>query len=469
MDGARGLSAVPIRRGAVRAASARPGDAGRRLNGDYRLRDRLLKMIGAAEKVIETDTRMPGCVSAHTGVPHAAARIRVNPMARPDVRGQNRGPGQVLKRTDTPAMTRSTLPNPPAARAAAVPDAPSMHALHDRRYSPTKLAVLVDVASALGVDAAVVLDGTGLDAAAVADPFTLTSSLQFVTAARNAIRAYDGTDLGVRVGSRLHASSYGMYGYALLCSTSLAHTFDSAVKYHQLANRVLAIRWVEHDGIASWLFPDPHEVALPDLDTALYRFLIDLQFAVHVTIIKDVMGAWCVPARAHFAQPRPPHAALLADVLECPIAFDQPRHALGYPSAWLARAPQLANPITAAQVSSQCARLLDELRSQADVTRRVYQELTRTPGQFPDIDAIADSLCITSRTLRRKLEAEGTSYSALLTSVRKALAIDYLSTTTLSIDDIASTLGFSDAVGFRHAFKRWTGTTPSDVRRKRGR
>ncbi|EPZ84742.1 DNA-binding helix-turn-helix protein [Burkholderia cenocepacia K56-2Valvano] len=75
---------------------------------------------------------------------------------------------------------------------------------------------------------------------------------------------------------------------------------------------------------------------------------------------------------------------------------------------------------------------------------------------------------MTSRTLRRKLEAEGTSYSELLTSVRKALAIDYLSTTTLSTEDIALTLGFSDAVGFRHAFKRWTGTTPSDVRRKRG-
>ena len=74
---------------------------------------------------------------------------------------------------------------------------------------------------------------------------------------------------------------------------------------------------------------------------------------------------------------------------------------------------------------------------------------------------------ITSRTLRRKLEAEGTSYSELLASVR-ALAIDYLSTTTLSTEDIASTLGFSDAVGFRHAFKRWTGMTPSDVRRKRG-
>ncbi|MBR8094324.1 AraC family transcriptional regulator [Burkholderia cenocepacia] len=368
-------------------------------------------------------------------------------------------------------MPRSALLKPTDARPgrpARLPDAASAHALREQRFTPAKLAVLVDVAAQAGLDPATVLAGTGLTLADVADPFALTSPLQFLTAARNAVGRYDGTDLGVRVGRRLHASSYGMYGYAMLCSESLAHAFDSAVRYHRLANGMLPIRWVKQGDTASWLFPDRHEVALPDLDEPLYRFLIDMQFALHVTIIKDVMGGWCVPARAQFAQPRPPHGALLADALECPIAFDQPHHVLSYPAAWLARAPQLANPITAAQVSSHCAQLLDELRSQSGITRRVYEELTRTPGQFPDIDAIAEILCMTSRTLRRKLEAEGTSYSELLTSVRKALAIDYLSTTTLSTEDIALTLGFSDAVGFRHAFKRWTGTTPSDVRRKRG-
>ncbi|AKM04707.1 MULTISPECIES: AraC family transcriptional regulator [Burkholderia cepacia complex] len=365
-------------------------------------------------------------------------------------------------------MPRSALLTPTAARAARLPDAAPAHALREQRFSPAKLAVLIDVAAQAGLDPATVLDGTGLTPADVADPFTLTSSQQFLTAARNAIGRYDGSDLGVRVGRLLHASSYGMYGYAMLCSESMAHAFDSAVKYHQLANRALEIHWVAQGDTASWLFPNQDEVLLPCLDPPLYRFLIDMQFALHVTIIKDVMGAWCVPARAQFTQPEPPHVALLSDALECPLAFGQPRNVLDYPAAWLARAPQLANPITAAQVSSHCARLLDELRTQSGVTRRVYQELTRTPGHFPDIDAIADILCITSRTLRRKLEAEGTSYSELLTSVRKALAIDYLSTTTLSTEDIALTLGFSDAVGFRHAFKRWTGTTPSDVRRKRG-
>lgn len=339
--------------------------------------------------------------------------------------------------------------------------------LREKRFSPSKLAVLIEVASQAGLDAGAVLAGTGLDVESIADPFTLTSPLQFLTAARNAVGQYGESDLGVRVGRQMHVSSYGMYGYALLCTGTMADMFDTAVKYFELVNGVFDLCWVEHEGVASWLFPQREEVLLPELDDQLYRFLIDLQITVHATVTKDVMGTWCVPAHAAFTQAEPPHAAALAEALECPLAFGQPRNTLSYPAAWLSRAPQLANPITAAQVSTECARLLETFRWQAGVSRRVYQELIRTPGQFPVIDQIAGNLCMTSRTLRRKLDAEGTSYSELLTSVRKALAIDYLTTTTLGTEDIALTLGFSDAVGFRHAFKRWTGKTPHEVRQNR--
>ncbi len=345
-----------------------------------------------------------------------------------------------------------------------LPDAAQSVALYERRFSPSKLAVLIEVAAALGLDTRAVLAGTGLTLDALANPFTLTSSQQFLTAARNAVRQYPRSDLGVRVGRMLHASSYGMYGYAMLCSESMGRGFDLAVKFHRLANGMLNIRWTEEGDTASWLFPAQEEVLLTELDARLYYFLIDMQFALHATIIKDVMGAWCVPARAQFTQAKPAHAALLSETLECPLAFGQTRNVLSYPAAWLTRAPQFAHPLTAAQVSSHCARLLEEHHSQSDITRRVYQELTRTPGQFPEIDTIAEGLCMTARTLRRKLESAGTSYTELLTNVRKALAIDYLGTTTLSTEDVAVALGFSDAVSFRHAFKRWTGKTPSEFR-----
>ncbi|QQX86598.1 AraC family transcriptional regulator [Cupriavidus necator] len=339
--------------------------------------------------------------------------------------------------------------------------------LQERRFTPAKLAALLAVTSEAGLDSRAVLAGTNLDLAAIADPFTLTSPHQFLTAVRNAIRLRGKPDLGVKVGSRLHASSYGMYGYALLCSEAMSRAFDVAVKYHRLANGMLDIRWIEQEGMASWLFPNHDAIPQPDVDEPMYHFLIDMQIAIHVTLIKDVMGPWCVPARAMFTQAEPAHAAALAEVLECPLAFDQPQTMLSYPAAWLSRAPQLANPITAAQMSAHCARMLEAFRLEAGITRRVFQELTRMPGRFPEIEKIAENLGMTSRTLRRKLEAEGTSYSELLTNVRKALAVDYLTTTSLSTEDIGLALGFSDAVGFRHAFKRWTGQTPNAVRRKR--
>jgi AraC-like DNA-binding protein len=336
--------------------------------------------------------------------------------------------------------------------------------LRERLYPPLKIAAVVRVLVDAGVELSEILDGTGLSAESVANPQTRTSIDQLLIVGRNAMRLRQAPDTGLLVGQRLHVTSYGMYGYALLCAETLRQAFEVAMRYHQLATPVMHIRWTEDHEKATWVFPNYEEMHLPGLSRGVYRFFLDMQFAIHATLIKDVMGAWCLPARASFTGPPPKHAGRLALALECPVTFDHPRSELHYPVGWLERAPQLANPITAAQMSNTCARLLEELKWQSGISRRVYHELTRTPGRFPDIESIASTLCMTSRTLRRKLEAEGTSYSDLLARVRQALAEDYLQTTLLSTEDIAAALGFSDTGSFRHAFKRWTGRTPVDFR-----
>ena len=87
------------------------------------------------------------------------------------------------------------------------------------------------------------------------------------------------------------------------------------------------------------------------------------------------------------------------------------------------------------------------------------------PGRFDDMETLARKLNTTSRTLRRRLHLEGTSYQDLLAEVRCNLAKEYLRSTRMTTEDIAETLGFSDAANFRHAFRRWTGKNPSDFRR----
>lgn len=71
---------------------------------------------------------------------------------------------------------------------------------------------------------------------------------------------------------------------------------------------------------------------------------------------------------------------------------------------------------------------------------------------------------MSGRTLRRRLEAEGTSFQDIVDDVRSSLAMEYLKTTRMSTNDIAMLLGFSDAADFRRALKRWTGKGAEELR-----
>lgn len=339
-----------------------------------------------------------------------------------------------------------------------------MAALHEKRYPPVRVALAVRTLAGDGLSAAALLHGTGLAEPELDDPDVRVSSLQLLTVARNAVEQGAASDAGLRVGSRFHASSYGMLGYAVLCSATLRHAFGTIVRYFRLGSGMFVPAWTEAGDSAVWVFPRLEETRLPDLTPALYRFVIELSVAALTNVLKDAMGPWCVPSRLRMVGAPPPHADALARVLGCPLEFDQPRNELHFPAAWLDRVPQLADPITAGEVSKTCARMLEEFKWHSGVTRRVYDELTQTPGRFPEIEDVASSLCMTSRTLRRKLEAEGTSYRELLDSVRRALAIDYLKASRLDTEDIAAALGFCDGASFRRAFKRWTGSSPSQLR-----
>ncbi|WP_372595771.1 AraC family transcriptional regulator ligand-binding domain-containing protein [Acinetobacter venetianus] len=94
-----------------------------------------------------------------------------------------------------------------------------------------------------------ILKGTNLDPKDILNPFTMTSSLQFLIAARNAVNIYQDSNLGLLVGKQLHITNYGMYGYSLLCSESLRQGFDNGMKFHRLSNGILNIHWHEHDGM----------------------------------------------------------------------------------------------------------------------------------------------------------------------------------------------------------------------------
>lgn len=82
------------------------------------------------------------------------------------------------------------------------------------------------------------------------------------------------------------------------------------------------------------------------------------------------------------------------------------------------------------------------------------------------MESLAAQLHMTSRTLRRRLDAEGTSFRQLQDEVLGTLAEELLRSTALRLEEIAERLGYGEVSNFIHAFKRWKGVSPGQFRRE---
>ncbi len=332
---------------------------------------------------------------------------------------------------------------------------------NERIYAPYKIAALVEVLAEQGIPPSLSLQGTGVDETRIYDATALTSIRQYVDVCGNALALSADPATPFLTGSRLHLSAYGMYGYALMSCLEMRDYFLLGVKYHSLATPTLTIEWSERDDKAVWTFPD----AIVSYDSPdIRRFLIEQQYTQHVTHLQDVFGRPCFPVRACFSYAAPPHAAIYERFLGCPCEFGHPQCELHYDAAILDQRPRLAHRLTATVLQQTCEGLISNASTLTGMAGEVYQRLLRRPGEFPDMEAIAAQLGMTSRNLRRHLQAEGTSFSAILDDVRSSLAVEYVRTTHMNGDDIALLLGFSESTNFRRAFKRWTGKTTREYR-----
>ncbi len=114
-----------------------------------------------------------------------------------------------------------------------------------------------------------------------------------------------------------------------------------------------------------------------------------------------------------------------------------------------------------------CRFILGARPKTDDFVFEVQQLITTLlPSGQPKIDAVAQELGMSSRTLTRRLAQDGLAYKGLLDELRRKLALQYLKDRRISVKKVAYLLGYSEVPAFYHAFGRWTGSSPVQHRLK---
>ncbi len=238
------------------------------------------------------------------------------------------------------------------------------------------------------------------------------------------------------------------------------------------------------------------------LQNRLSRLIIEVDVkggGDRFTLVRDRRGVWLVDHREHpndfpeitesgFARmacasrtmgsaglwkavqvthAEPAYRAEYDRIFPAPVVFGADRNAVLLANAdWLTQKLELQPRYVFDVLSERAEGLMKKLEDSKSLRGRV--EALLTPVLHTDdfgMERIASQLGMSSRTLSRRLKAEGGGFEQVLDGLRHRLAIQYLTERKASVNETARLLGYSEHAAFSRAFKRWTGKLPGSLRR----
>ena len=118
-------------------------------------------------------------------------------------------------------------------------------------------------------------------------------------------------------------------------------------------------------------------------------------------------------------------------------------------------------------IEPELNRQLEEIKTPSDFINSLHKEVQLLiPSGDCSIQNVARKLGISSRTLQRNLAQAGTTFKAELQSVQKKMALHFSKDLNLTTDEISYLLGYSEVSSFTRAFRKWTGMTLNQYRKK---
>jgi len=316
---------------------------------------------------------------------------------------------------------------------------------------------ILTVLERFGVDPVEVVTDAGIDPELIGDPDNLISYAARDRLFRECVSRTGCQHFGLLVGQRMNLKSLGLVGLLMKTSRDAGAALRSLVKFLHLHSQGAVMQLRVDDKLAMLTY-DAFEPGLVATDQTG-----DGAVAMMLNAMRALCGADFQPTEASFAHRRPADIKAFRKFFKVPLYFDAEHYALVFSRDWLDARPATADEELRLLLQKQ----VDELRVKHGLSfplqvRSVLRSALLA-GNCSE-ERIAMLFSIRGHTLRRRLEASGTSFHELVDECRFEIAREMLRSTSLSVGQISTSLGYSRASSFIRAFRRWSDTTPSHWR-----
>lgn len=310
----------------------------------------------------------------------------------------------------------------------------------------------------------------GIDPAPVFDPALLAElnapSLneriglqQWGTLLARAIALTADPDLPLRIAGELTPKHWGVFAYAAMTCQTLAQVVVILERYERLIDEAndTCLRIEGDQAVLQWL-PRMAEAPPAFMQLSLASWgVFARRYTERPDLVADVDFTFAAPADITTYQ----------QLFGGRVRFGQPVTQLRFALAYLQLPITHHDADTHRVLLSQAQSQIDALNAEQDFAGRVRAAIsTHLSGGSVSLEQTAGVLGLPVRTLQYQLEQQGTSYRQLLDDTRADLARFYLQDPNMALVDVAFLLGYSEQSPFTKAFKRWTGDTPGEFRKR---
>jgi AraC-like DNA-binding protein len=324
--------------------------------------------------------------------------------------------------------------------------------------SSNLLSQLLTFAADREIDTSDILAANGLSPEAARQPDTPVDAATYLAIQDSVAEASGDPSFGFHVGQTSQPGNYSILGYVMMNCRILGEALLMSEKYHRFMGTLFEWKRQLHLGGFTVLVRPTYP--------AVSRHCIESAFAGIVTLTRVLTGRRVTPTAVELAEPIPPNHREYQEFFGCPVSFAARRNALSFRMS-TALLPVLApNQALLHHFQRLADRMLESFDPDKPVSREVAARIAERKNMPPpSVRQIASALNMSVRTLQYRLAAEGSDFTSILEEVRGERAIQCLRD-GLSVSEAAFYIGFSDAPAFSKYFKRRTGLSPSEYRRR---
>jgi AraC-like DNA-binding protein len=310
-----------------------------------------------------------------------------------------------------------------------------------------------------GVPVVPLLRRVGLTPEVIADSEERLSVRSQVALLDEAAIALKDDRLGFTLARDFDLREIGLLYYVMASSQTLGDALKRIARYSKVTNEALVFGYREGNRLII-------NLSYSGVPRHSERHQIEFCMFAALRICRVLTGQNLVPQHFTIAHHRSEGTSEMARFVGTKVEFgaDTDEFALNLD----ARALPLihSDPYLNDLLLKYCeAALADRRGNTSQLRTRVENAISSVlPHGRVLVEDVARSLGMSERTLARKLSDEGLNFTEILQQLRRDLAVRYLDDRKLHVSKIAWLLGFHEVSAFTHAFKRWTGKTPREVR-----